>query len=181
MVEIQLRSPSFTGEITLMILRYATRVVNRGVLCHVSDEGIRGIGQFGLGATLPEHVSPDERVRKMLIPAHEPSVFFEVLENIHTYRGPLKPCKWNTYLIRQLGGDEPVEIVAVPIIVDGMIIGIFYGDNVPQAAPIGSIHGLELLMIEAGLAIEKKLLKAKLKQVEEQVRLLSSGLHDGEP
>lgn len=178
MVEIQLRSTSFTGEITLMILRYATRVVNRGVLCHVSAEGIRGIGQFGVDSTLPEKVSADERIRKMLIPAHEPSVFFEVLENIHTYRGPLKPCKWNTYLIRQLGGDEPQEIIAIPIIVDGMIIGIFYGDNVPLHRSIGSIHGLELLMIEAGLAIEKRLLQAKLKQVEDQVRILSQGLHD---
>ncbi|MCP4903147.1 MAG: DUF4388 domain-containing protein [bacterium] len=178
MVEIQLRSTSFTGEITLMILRYATRVVHRGVLCHVSDEGIRGIGQFGVDASLPKKVSADDRVRNMLIPAHEPSVFFEVLENIHTYRGGLKPCKWNTYLIRQLGGREPQEIIAIPIIVDGMIIGIFYGDNVPHHNPVGSIHGLELLMIEAGLAIEKKLLQVKLKQVEEQVRILSQGLHD---
>ena len=173
MVEIQLRTPSFAGEITLMILRHATRVVNRGVLCHLGPDGIRGIGQFGIDSCLPEKTSADDRVRRMLVPGHEPSVFFEVIETMSSYRGPLKRCPWNQYLVDRLGGQWPPEVVAMPIMVDGMIVGIFYGDNLPDRLPIGSTEGLDLLMIEAGLAIENSFLQEKLRRVQAQVRLLS--------
>ncbi len=174
MVEMQLRAPSFTGEITLTILRYASRVVNRGVLFNVGPDAISGIGQFGLEASLPRGEAAAERIRRIRVPTHEPSLFFEVIENMHTYRGPLKRARWNLYLAEQLGGQFPPEVLAIPIVVDGMIIGIFYGDNLPDGVRIGSSHGLELLIIEAGLALEKRLLQAKLKRVEEQVRLLST-------
>lgn len=172
MVEIQLRTPSFSGEVALMILRYATSVVKRGVLCHVAEQGVIGIGQFGLGREGESAGSVDRRIRNMCIPTQEPSVFMEVFETMHTYRGHLKPCLWNDQLVRTLGGPTPREVVVIPMIVDGMIAGLFYGDNVPHNEPIGPPHALELLMIEAGLAMEKTMLKSKLRQVEDKLELL---------
>ena len=96
----------------------------------------------------------------------------EVLETMHAYKGILKPSWWNDQLLRFLGGSPPHEVVVIPIIVDGMIAGMFYGDNSPQNKPIGSIHGLEILMIEAGLAMEKRLLRSRLAQVEKQLNVL---------
>lgn len=179
MVEIQLRSPSFTGEITLMILRFATRVVNRGVLCHVSSRGITGIGQFGLESASGGIGSADRRIREMCIPLHEPSVFMEVLETMHSFRGSLRRCRANDELVTILGGPPPTEVVVIPIIVDGMIAGMFYGDNAPESRPIGSVHALELLMIEAGLAMEKTLLRSRLRRVEDQLKALGAPV--GEP
>ncbi len=176
MTEIQLRPASFTAEIALMILRYATRVVNRGVLFGVSPEGISGIGQFGIGEEKDDSRLTEKRIRQILIPKHEPSVFFEVIERMTTYHGPLKQCAWNNHLIEQLGGNVPPSVVAIPIVVDGMILAIFYGDNLPGGHPITSIHGLELLMIEAGLAIEKNLLKERLKSVETRMRAMTGEL-----
>ncbi len=173
MTELQLRSPTFTGEITLMILRFATRLVNRGVLFGISPNGISGVGQFGLLRL--GGISADERIRKIVIPAHEPSVFFEVIEMMHTYRGRLKRCRWNDELSKQIGGGAPNEIVAVPIVVDGMIVAVFLGDNLPDDDPIGSIQGLEILMIEAGLAMERKLLRARLIQAEKRIVVLEHG------
>ena len=112
----------------------------------------------------------DKRVRQIVIPKDEPSVFFEVIERMTTYHGPLKQCKWNNHVVDQLGGTVPPSVVAVPIVVEGMILAVFYGDNLPGGHPITSIHGLELLMIEAGLAIEKKLLAEKLQQIQEKLR-----------
>lgn len=174
MVEIQLRSPSFTGEITLMILRFATRVVNRGVLCHVSPTGISGIGQFGLARRAESTESVDRRIRSMCIPLNEPSVFMEVFETMHSYQGRLRSSWWNDQLVRFLGGPAPTEVVVIPIIVDGMIEGMFYGDNVPHDRAIGPVHALELLMIEAGLAMEKTLLRTRLKQIQDQARILGT-------
>jgi len=174
MVEIQLRSPSFTGEITLMILRFATRVVNRGILCHVSPSGIIGIGQFGLARKSESTESVDRRIRSMCIPLNEPSVFMEVFETMHSYQGRLRSSWWNDQLVRFLGGPAPTEVIVIPIIVDGMIEGMFYGDNVPHDRAIGPVHTLELLMIEAGLAMEKTLLRSRLKQIQDQARILGT-------
>jgi hypothetical protein len=172
MTEIQLRSPDYTGEIALMILRYASCVVNRGVLFHYGSDGITGIGQFGLEENGGMAVSTDARVRAIRIPPDQPSVFLDVAEVMQTYRGPLKPCRWNSELVHLLGGGFPAEVVAIPIVVDGMIAAVFYGDNGPDFDAIGSVRGLELLMIEAGLAMERRLLQAKLRRVEEQMQLL---------
>jgi len=172
MTEIQLRTPSYTGEIALMILRYASSVVNRGVLFHVGLDGISGIGQFGLESSGLKGTSLDARIRDISIPVNEPSIFLDVAEMMQTYRGPLKPCEWNDRLVGIFGGPTPDEVIAIPIVVDGMMAAVFYGDNIPKGEAIGSVKGLELLMIEAGLAMERRLLQAKLQRVEEQLRLL---------
>jgi hypothetical protein len=172
MTEIQLRTPSYTGEIALMILRYASSLVNRGLLFHVGSDGITGIGQFGLGAKGDASPGVDAKIRSFFVPNGEPSVFLDVAEIMQTYRGPLKRCRWNSELIKLLGGPVPNEVVAIPIVVDGMIAAVFYGDNVPEGEPIGSIKGLELLMIEAGLAMERRLLQAKLQRVEGRLQSL---------
>ena len=176
MTEIQLRSPSYTGEIALMILRYASSVVNRGVLFHIGLDGISGIGQFGLEASGPSGASLDARIREISIPINEPSVFLDVAEMMQTYRGPLKPCSWNDELVEIFGGPTPDEVIAIPIVVDGMMAAVFYGDNVPKGESIGSAKGLELLMIEAGLAMERRLLQAKLQRVEEHLQFLDRGM-----
>jgi hypothetical protein len=175
MTEIQLRSPSYTGEIALMILRYASNLVNRGALFHVGHESITAIGQFGLGSADEPTAVVEARMRTFAVPRSQPSVFLEVTEMMHTYRGPLKPCPWNDELVKRLGGLRPSEVVAIPIVVDGMIAAVFYGDNVPNQEAIGSVKGLELLMIEAGLAMERRLLQAKLRRVEEQLHTLDFG------
>jgi len=172
MTEIQLRSPSYTGEIALMILRYASSLVSRGVLFHVGADGITGIGQFGLSGDGESGPKVDAKIRSFSVPPGEPSVFLDVAEIMQTYRGALKHCRWNEELVKLLGGPVPSEVVAIPIVVDGMIAAVFYGDNVPEGEPIGSIRGLELLMIEAGLAMERRFLQAKLQRVEGRLKSL---------
>ena len=176
MTEIQRWPASFTAEIALMILRYATRVVNRGVLFGVSPEGISGIGQFGVGDENDDPRLVDKRIRQIVIPKNEPSVFFDVIKQVGTFHGPLEQSRWNSHVIDQLGGIVPPAVVAIPIAVDGRILAIFYGDNLPGGHPITSIHGLELLMIEAGLAIEKNLLHERLKSVEARMRAMTGEL-----
>lgn len=154
----EIRSPAFTGEVSLGILRYAAGSFTRGVLFARGYDGFRGMGQFGLGSKVP--------VREIRIPLDEPSIFLEVFERRESYRGPLDNRYWNVHLGRQLGGPTPREVVAIPMVVDGSVVLIFYGDNVPGNAPIGSIDDLELLMIEGGLVIEKVLLETRLKSIE---------------
>jgi hypothetical protein len=156
----EIRSPAFTGEVSLGILRYAASSFTRGVLFARGFDGFHGMGQFGLGSKVA--------VREIRIPLDEPSIFLEVFERRESYRGPLDNRYWNVHLGRQLGGLTPREVVAIPMVVDASVVLIFYGDNVPDNAPIGSIDDLELLMIEGGLVIEKVLLETRLKSFEER-------------
>ncbi len=159
----EIRAPNFTGEITLMIMRYASKLVSRGVFFVLKSEGICGMGQFGLGAHGPQ---ADERVRQIKIPADAPSVFAEVLEKRQTYLGPLRKTSWNDRLVKELAGPAPKMAVAVPMTVNDTVVAILYGDNALDGRPIGELEGLELLMNQAGLAMEKALLEIKIKSLE---------------
>jgi hypothetical protein len=179
MAEIQVRPSATMGEVALLILRYATHVVNRGALFGVSSEGISGIGQFGVGRGDDQAPLVDRKIREILIPGDEPSVFSGVIETKSTYHGKLLRSPWNNYLVDQLGGTVPPEVVVTPIVVNGRVSAAFYGDNLPGGHPITSIHGLELLMIEAGLAIERNVLAEKLKWLEETVAAVTRDQEEG--
>jgi hypothetical protein len=162
-----MRSPSFAAEITLTLMRYAAESVSRGILFALTKEGIIGIGQFGMSLN---GTSPDERVRRIKIPSDQPSVLTEVIGTKQTYRGKLRETSWNEYLVAQLGGSVPQEVIAVPMIVNDTVVVIFYGDNCPTNRPIGEIEGLELFMIQAGLAMEKTLLEKRIEAFEQRLR-----------
>lgn len=178
MTEIQRRPSASTGEIALLVLRYATRILNRGVLFGVSPRGISGIGQFGVGRNDDKTPHMTDRIRRIQIPDDEPSVFSAVIEHKTTYHGRLAMCPWNNYLVDQLGGLVPPEVVVTPILVEGNVSTLIYADNLPGGHPITSIHGLELLAIEAGLAIERNILREKLRSVQRTLCSIT-GTSDG--
>ena len=62
----ELRFPSSTSEITLLILRFASDIFQRGVLFMVGDTDIVGLGQFGLDIE-----NPDEKIRQIILPYEE--------------------------------------------------------------------------------------------------------------
>jgi len=162
----EIRAPNFAGEITLMIMRYASEVVDRGVFFVLKSGGISGMGQFGLGEHGP---AADERVRQIKIPLDQPSVLTEVLDKRQTYLGPLPKSAWNDRLMEDLGGRTPQTVVAVPMTVNDTVVAILYGDNAVTGRPVREIEGLELLMNQAGLAMEKALLELKIKNIENKI------------
>jgi hypothetical protein len=159
----EIRSPAFTGEVTLGILRFAGGLLARGALFRYASGFVTGMGQFGIEV---EGETGDARVRTIKIPVEEPSVFHEVIEKRETFRGPLEPHPWNRALVRQLGGVEPAEVVAVPMLVGDRVSLVFYGDNAPGNRPLPPSDELELLMIQGGLAVEKALLEERVRALE---------------
>src|SRR5512144_80328 len=65
----ELRCPTATAEVTLLILRYASAVVNRAVLFMVKKDEVRGLGQFGIEL---RGKSPDQVVRNIRVPLNKP-------------------------------------------------------------------------------------------------------------
>lgn len=163
MAELRHGSITFTGEVTLMLLRYMAEVVNRAVLFAVRSGHLMGIGQFGIDLN---GGSSDDQVRNLRFPLDESSALSEVASKQEPYRGRLARTSWNNLLVQRLGGMVPREVVIFPVVVDNETVAVIYGDNLPEERPIGPTEGLELLMLQAGLMIEKTRLEARLKDSE---------------
>lgn len=149
----ELSNPSLGGGVILLVLRFASELMNRAVIFLVKEKEIVGLGQFGIAAG----ESADLRVRRMKIPRSEPSVFHRVIEEKTVEKVPLGTGYWDTYLKDQLGGDSPVDVFLGPIISDGMVVAVLYGDNLPEKKPIGNTEALEIFLSQAGLAMERTL------------------------
>ena len=161
----ELRFPTATSEVTLLILRYASEFVNRAVLFMVKKDEVRGLGQFGIEL---KGASPDQVVRNIKIPLNKPSLFSSVLETRRGYHGPIEANEANTYLANELGGAMPESIMAIPLVVNGKVALIVYGDNLPERKPLGGMDTLEIFMNQAGMALEKALLQNRLTELQKE-------------
>ena len=161
----ELRFPTATAEVTLLILRYASEVVNRAVLFMVKKDEVRGLGQFGIDL---KNMSADQVVRNIKIPLNQPSLFLTVIENRRSFLGPLASNESNNYFVNELGGVKPDTVLAIPLIVDGKAALIVYGDNLPNQKPIKGVDTLEIFMNQAGMALEKALLEKRLADLQKE-------------
>jgi len=161
----ELRFPTATAEVTLLILRYASEVVNRAVLFMVKKNEVRGLGQFGIEL---KGKSADQVVRNINIPLNKPSLFLTVIESRRSYIGELEQNESNAYLTKELGGDVPPFVLAIPLLVDGKIALVVYGDNLPDHKPIRGVDTLEIFMNQAGMALEKTLLEKRIAELQKE-------------
>jgi hypothetical protein len=159
----ELRFPTATAEVTLLILRYASEVVNRAVLFMVKKDIVRGLGQFGIEL---KGKSADQVVRNIKVPLNKPSLFLSVIEARRTYTGGLARNECNDYLISELGGAAPDAVLAIPLVVDDKVALVVYGDNLPERKAIQSVDTLEIFMNQAGMALEKALLEKRLAELQ---------------
>jgi hypothetical protein len=163
----ELRFPTATAEVTLLILRYASEVVNRAVLFMVKKDEVRGLGQFGIEL---KGKSADQVVRNIKIPLNQPSLFFSVIESRRSFLGALESNAIHTYLINELGGAMPETVLAVPLVVSGKVALVVFGDNLPERKPIRGMDTLEIFMNQAGMALEKALLEKKIAELQKEQR-----------
>jgi hypothetical protein len=155
----ELNNPSLGGGIILLILRFASELMNRAVILLVKDQEVVGLGQFGIEL---EGESADVRVRNTRLPKAEKHVFTEALETFSPYHRNPADTEWNSYLFNQLGGDRPSEVFVGPLISEGRVVAVLYGDNLPEHKPIGDTESLEIFLSQAGLAMEKALLERRM-------------------
>lgn len=157
----ELNNPALGGGIILLVLRFASELMNRAVIFLVKEEEIVGLGQFGIEPI--EGEPADVRVRRMKIPRNEGSVFEDVLQSWSPMKATLGAGQWDSYLAEQLGGGLPQEVFLGPIISEGKVVALLYGDNIPERKQIGDTESLEIFLSQAGLAMEKALLERRLR------------------
>jgi hypothetical protein len=163
----ELRFPTATAEVTLLILRYASEVVNRAILFMVKKDEVRGLGQFGIEL---KGKSADQVVRNIKVPMNQSSLFLSVIESRRSYLGILESNPIHAYVVNELGGAMPEEVIAIPLVVDGKVALVVYGDNLPERKPIRGMDALEIFMNQAGMALEKALLEKRIAELQKEKR-----------
>jgi len=149
----ELARPMSLNEIVLMVLRFSSEIVNRSVLFSVRDGHLVGSGQFGIEL---KGESPDNRVRKMCIPAGAPSILNEAFEKKRVVIKEVEETEWDNYLVEQLGGQRPEMAFVAPIMLRGKVEMVLYGDNVPENRELDDISTLEIFLGQANMAMERK-------------------------
>ncbi len=158
-----IRSPEFTGEVTGQILRFARESLPRGALFVVRRQSFRAMSVFGVSGGSPSGTAAAKRLR---LPFDQPSVVAEAADRQECYRGLLEHNEANRALLAALGDEMPTEVVAIPLVVNDLVLLVLYGDNGATGEPFGEIDQLELLMLQAGLAMERHLLRKRLETLE---------------
>ncbi len=152
----ELANPLLSGGVILLTLRFASELLNRAVIFDVKGSEIIGIGQFGLDATTE---NADRMVRKLRLSVDADSLFAQVLHQKTAAKGVLGSCDSDRKLLSCLGDVEPAEIFIGPLVSEGKVVAIIYGDNLPELIPVGNVEAFEIFLSQAGMAMEKVLLE----------------------
>jgi hypothetical protein len=141
------------GGIILLILRYASEIFRRAIIFDVRGRQLVGIGQFGLDSL---SARADDIVRKMRLKAEPDSIFGQVLQQQATIRGVLG-CLPDERFVCEIIGGQADEVFVGPLVCDGKVVAILYGDNYPHNGPIMSVNALEVFLTQAGVEMEQLL------------------------
>ena len=144
-------------EVAEIVLRQMNKEFDRAALFLVRDNEISGWRAF----RRQEEVDGFERFS---IPLGFPSVLKTVVEGKSFYLGPITSEGLNEELIRGLGGGKPEAVLLVPLILDGRVVNVLYGDGAP-AGLVAQVGSLQRLQEMAGLAFRILILKHKLLQL----------------
>jgi hypothetical protein len=162
----ELRFPSSASEITLLILRFASDIFQRGILFMVGDTDIVGLGQFGLDIE-----NPDERIRQITLPYEEGQFMRKIISQKRPYKGPVENDAIVESMINETGGQWPQEFAFFPIIAEDKVVALLYCDNLASGEKIAETEGLEIFIEQAGIALEKSLLQRRLQEMQNKAEL----------
>ncbi len=161
-VSARLRDPASRGDVLHLLLEYAGSTFDRVAIFAIRGGEAFGVAQVGLpGAGGPD----DEDLRKIHFPSDEPAWCRNVLRARSPLRAALED-DGDRDLASRLGSAAPSEIYAAPIESGSRIAAVLYADNLASRRPLGDTSALEVVLHEAGLALERAVLERALEQAE---------------
>jgi hypothetical protein len=140
------------------VLLFAAQTFSRVALFMVRDDALVGIAQQGLGkAGGPD----DAALRDVHLPARESSWVRRVLDTRQPVRG--RPVDDGDHRLSVLLGNEaPAEAFVAPIESANRVVALLYADNLPGRELLPDTGALEVVLHEAGLALDRTLLERAL-------------------
>jgi hypothetical protein len=156
----RLRERARQGEVLSNVLGFAAQSFSRVALFMVRDETLAGIAQLGLAkAGGPD----DDALRDVQLPLRESAWVRRLLDTAAPVRG--RPTdEGDRRLAVMLGNDIPREAFLAPIESANRVVAILYADNLPGSQLLPETGALEVVLHEAGLALDRTLLERALSE-----------------
>ena len=129
-----------TSEMAGTILEDAKKLVRRAILFLVYPDALSVVGGFDPDNRAASQAMAGRRIERL---EGEDSATSWVIDEARSYRGRLKDAEGNRPLIELLGEEIPSEVIVIPVIVEGKVAGVLYGDNGSEDNAIGPIGDLE--------------------------------------
>lgn len=158
----RIRDPSSRGEVLSQVLAFTAEHFTRVAMFMVRDDRAIGMAQAGLARA---GGPTDAALREVDLPRDEPGWFRRVLATRAPVRdGPLD--EGDQRLAVLLGNAIPEEAYVAPIESGGEVVALLYADNLPGGAPLGDCSAVEIVLHEAGLALDRAVLERALQEAE---------------
>jgi len=150
------------SDITLLLLRYASSIFDRGVLFKIEDGTLKSVGAFGLEKDEDQAAL---NLGGLQIPVDQSSMFATSLIDRSLLRGEVAAASIDERFFEMLGG-APAEVFVAPIFSAFKPISLLYGDFGKGADLKKRTIGLEIFLSQIGLELEKKFLKERLEEIQ---------------
>lgn len=172
----RLREPASPGEVLRIVLEFAGRHFDRAAIFWLRDGEAQAMAQAGLASA----GGPDDAaLRELCLSIDEPGCFRKVCAS----RAPLRIAPeqpGDLALVARLGPATPGELYLAPIESGGEVAALLYADNAATLRPLGDTNALEVLLHEAGLALDRAVLERALEDVEGSQRPAAAMQGDAE-
>jgi len=154
----RMRERARQGEVLPNVLAFAAQSFARVALFMVRDDQIVGMAQLGLAkAGGPD----DAALRDVILPARESSWVRRALDTCEPVRG--RPIDDGDHrLCVMLGNEIPSEAFLAPLESANRVVALLYADNLPSRDLLPDTGALEVVLHEAGLALDRTLLERAL-------------------
>jgi hypothetical protein len=156
-----LQDPARRGEVLSLVLEFAAERFPRVAMFMVRDDEAVGIAQRGLARA----GGPDDRAfRELVFAIDECEGLRSVVEQRRAVRGaPSAPG--DRRLAERLGAVAADEVYVAPILGGDRVVALLYADTLPEGGPLGDTTALEIVLHEAGLALDRALLERALEEL----------------
>ena len=141
-------------ELSRVLLSFAHSYFKRSAL-FITRLG-KVVGWYGMGDGIDATM-----VKSVMLPLDEPSIFKTVFDSQAFFLGAIPETKYNDLFLKAIGGEKPQSAFLIPILFNGQVVNILYGDNGEgQPAPF-DISELLILAPKVPLAFEQLIMKKK--------------------
>lgn len=158
----ELMSPASRDTIMLLVLRYASELFARSVLLLVAREELWGLGGFSHGVRNVDFIALS---RKLRVKLDAGGVFAQVIDTKSSTRAPLDKSQAEREFAEKLGIDPEQEVYVAPILSGDRVVAILLGDSQQLGQHLRETQGLEIFLLQAGMAMERALLERRLREL----------------
>jgi hypothetical protein len=154
----RMRERARQGEVLSNVLSFAAQSFSRVALFMLREDALVGMAQIGLGKA----GGPDDAgLRDVHLSARDSSWVRRVLDTLQPVRG--RPLDDGDHrLCVMLGNEAPAEAFVAPVESANRVVAILYADNLPSRLLLPDTGALEVVLHEAGLALDRTLLERTL-------------------